>query len=56
MHYLSNMYTDRLAKAGIEPSAGSVGDSYDDALAESIIRMYKTEVIEHLGPWNSVAL
>ena len=54
VQYLSIRYTERLAEAGIEPSVGSVGDSYDNALAESIIGLYKTEVIEHLGPWNSM--
>jgi len=54
VQYLSIRYTERLAEAGIEPSVGSVGDSYDNALAESIIGLYKTEVIEQLGPWNSM--
>ena len=45
MQYLSIRYTERLAEAGIEPSVGSVGDSYDNALAETIIGLYKTEVI-----------
>jgi len=54
VQYLSIRYTERLAEAGIVPSVGSVGDSYDNALAESIIGLYKTEVIEHLGPWNSM--
>jgi hypothetical protein len=45
-------YTDRLADAGIEPSVGSRGDSYDNALAESIIGLYKTEVIQRQGPWR----
>jgi putative transposase len=43
-----------LAIAGIEPSVGSVGDSYDNALAESIIGLFKTEVIRRLGPWKSL--
>jgi len=43
-----------LAEAGIEPSVGSVGDAYDNALAERIIGLYKTEVVEQLGPWQSV--
>ena len=47
--YLSIRYTERLAEAGIEPSVGSVGDSYDNALAESIIGLFKTEVIRRLG-------
>lgn len=46
VQYLSIRYTERLAEAGIEPSVGSVGDSYDNALAESINGLYKTEVIE----------
>ena len=50
--YLSIRYTERLAEAGIEPSAGSVGDSYDNALAESVIGLYKTEVIRRRGPWR----
>jgi len=49
--YLSIRYTERLAEAGIEPSVGSVGDAYDNALAETIIGLYKTEVIEQLRPW-----
>ena len=46
-------YTERLQDAGVEPSVGSVGDSYDNALAESIIGLYKTEVIRRRGPWRS---
>ena len=45
-------YTDRLAEAGIEPSVGSRGDSYDNALAESVIGLFKTEVIQRKGPWR----
>jgi len=52
--YLSIRYTERLAEAGIEPSVGSVGDSYDNALAETIIGLYKTEEIRPRGPWRSV--
>jgi transposase InsO family protein len=52
--YLSIRYTERLAEAGIEPSVGSVGDSYDNALAETIIGLYKTEVIHRRGPWRSI--
>ncbi|MFV1874453.1 IS3 family transposase [Nioella sp.] len=52
--YLSIKYTERLAEAGIDTSVGSVGDSYDNALAESIIGLFKTEVINFLGPWKSV--
>jgi len=50
--YLSMRYTDRLAEAGIEPSVGSCGDSYDNALAESLIGLFKTEVIHLKGPWR----
>jgi transposase InsO family protein len=50
--YLSMRYTDRLMQAGIEPSVGSRGDSYDNALAESIIGLFKTEVIQRKGPWR----
>jgi putative transposase len=50
--YLSIRYTERLAAAGVEPSVGSVGDSYDNALAESVIGLYKTEVIGPQGPWR----
>ncbi len=52
VQYLSIRYTERLADAGIEPSVGSVGDSYDNALAESVIGLYKTEVIRRQGPWR----
>lgn len=52
--YVSIKYTERLADAGIEPSVGSVGDSYDNALAETIIGLYKSEVIWRLGPWRSL--
>ena len=50
--YLSMRDTDRLADAGIAPSVGSRGDSYDNALAESIIGFFKTEGIRRLGPWR----
>ena len=50
--YLSIRYTERLAEAGVELSVGSVGDSFDNALAESVIGLYKTEVIRRLGPWR----
>jgi len=53
VQYLSIRYTERLAEAGIKPSVGSVGDSYDNALAETIIGLYKTEVIHRLGPWRN---
>jgi putative transposase len=52
VQYLSIHYTERLAEAGIEPSVGSVGDSYDNALAETVIGLYKTELIERRGPWR----
>jgi transposase InsO family protein len=54
VQYLSIRYTERLAEAGIEPSVGSTGDSYDNALAESVIGLYKTEVIRRRGPWKGV--
>ena len=50
--YLSMRYTDRLADAGIAPSVGSRGDAYDNALADSVIGLFKTEVIRRLGPWR----
>jgi transposase InsO family protein len=52
--YLSIRYTERLKDAGLEPSVGSVGDSYDNALAETIIGLYKTEVIRRRGPWRNL--
>jgi putative transposase len=52
VQYVSIRYTERLAEAGIEPSVGSVGDSYDNALAETINGLYKAEVI-HRQPWKS---
>lgn len=51
--YVSIRYTERLAEAGIEPSVGSVGDSYDNALAETIIGLFKAEIIHRLGPWKT---
>jgi putative transposase len=51
--YLALRYTERLVEAGIEPSVGSVGDSYDNALAETINGLYKAEVIHRRGPWRS---
>ena len=53
-HYLSIRYTERLIEANIEASVGSVGDSYDHALAETMNGLYKTEVIRHRGPWGSI--
>jgi len=52
--YLSLRYTERLADAGIEPSVGSRGDSYDNALAESVIGLFKAEVIRRKGPWRTI--
>jgi putative transposase len=52
VQYLSIRYTERLFEAGIEPSVGSRGDSYDNALAESVIGLYKTELIHRRGPWR----
>ncbi len=54
VQYLSIRYTERLAEAGIEPSVGSRGDSYDNALAESVIGLFKTEVIRRRGPWRQL--
>jgi putative transposase len=54
VQYLSIRYTERLAEAGIERSVGSVGDSYDNALAESVIGLFKTEVIRRRGPWRNI--
>ena len=51
--YVSIKYTERLAEAGVVPSVGSVGDSYDNALAETINGLYKAEVIHRRGPWRS---
>ena len=51
--YLSIRYSERLAEAGIEPSVGSVGDSYDNALTETINGLFKAEVIHRRGPWRS---
>ena len=52
--YLSIRYSDRLEEANILPSVGSVGDSYDNAMAETINGLYKTEVIRHRGPWKQI--
>jgi putative transposase len=54
VQYVSLRYTQRLVAAGIEPSVGSVGDSYDNALAETIIGLFKAEVIHRRGPWRSL--
>ncbi|WP_244630139.1 integrase core domain-containing protein, partial [Microvirga tunisiensis] len=53
VQYVSIKYTERLVEAGIEPSVGSVGDLYDNALAETVIGLFKTEVIHRRGPWRS---
>ncbi len=52
--YTSIRYTERLAEAGIAPSVGSVGDCYDNAMAESVIGLYKTELIRMRGPWKGI--
>ena len=52
--YVSIKYTERLAEAGLVPSVGSVGDSYDNALAETINGLYKAEVIYRRGPWRTL--
>ena len=52
--YLSIRYTERLVDAGIEPSVGSRGDAYDNALAETVIGLFKTEVIRRRGPWRTL--
>jgi transposase InsO family protein len=52
--YAAFVYTERLAEAGIEGSVGSVGDSYDNPLAESVIGLYKAELIRRRGPWRNV--
>ena len=52
--YLSIRYSERLAEIGAQPSVGSVGDSYDNVLAETVIGLYKTEVIHHRGPWRGL--
>ena len=54
VQYVSIKYTERLAEAGLVPSVGSVGDSYDNALAETINGLYKAEVIHRKGPWRSL--
>ena len=54
VQYLSIRYTERLCEVGIRPSVGRVGDSYDNALAETVIGLFKTEVIRQQGPWKSL--
>jgi len=51
--YTSVAYSERLATHGIAPSVGSVGDSFDNAMAESAIGLYKTELIRPHGPWRT---
>ncbi len=52
--WIAICYTERLLEAGIEPSAGGVGDSYDNALAETVIGLFKTELIRRRGPWRNL--
>ncbi len=54
VQYLSIRYTERLAEAGAVSSVGSKGDSYDNAMAESVIGLYKTELVRRKGPWRGV--
>ena len=54
VQYLSIRYTERLAEAGVETSVGIIGDSYDNALAETVIGLYKTEVVRRRGPWRNL--
>ncbi len=51
--YTSIAFTERLAAAGVSASVGSVGDAYDNALAESLIGLFKTELIKPQGPWQT---
>lgn len=53
-NYLAVVYTDRIVELGAKPSTGSVGDSYDNALAEAVNGLFKTELIRHRGPWRTV--
>ena len=54
VQYLAIRYSERLSEVGITPSVGSVGDSYDNALAETVIGLFKTEIIRQQGPWKNV--
>lgn len=56
VQYLSIRYTERLAEAGVHASVGTTGDSYDNAMAESIIGLFKTEVIRRQGPWRNLEM
>ena len=53
-NYLSGIYTDRIEELGAKPSTGTVGDSYDNALAEAVNGLYKTELIRRRGPWRTI--
>ena len=53
-NYQSMVYTDRVVELGAKPSTGTVGDSYDNALAEAINDVYKTELVRERGPWRTV--
>ena len=54
VEYVAIRYAERLAEVGINPSVGSVGDSYDNALAETINGLYKAELIRQKGPWRGI--
>ena len=54
MQYVSVRYSERLVEAGVEGSVGSVGDSYDNVLAETINGLFKTEMVRRMGPWQNV--
>ena len=54
VEYVATRYAERLAEVGINPSVGSVGDSYDNALAETINGLYKAELIRQQGPWRGI--
>jgi putative transposase len=56
VQYLAIVYSTRLEEAGVAPSVGSKGDSFDNALAESINASYKTECTERLGPWRDASV
>lgn len=53
-NYLSIVYTDRIGELGAKPSTGTVGDSFDNALAEAVNGLYKTELIRRRGPWRTI--
>ncbi len=52
--YMAMVYTDRITELGAVPSSGTVGDSFDNAMAEAINNLYKTELIRQRGPWRTV--